>query len=159
MTVSDFQATTIDGENVALERYKGNVLLIVNVASKCGYTPQYTGLQQLYEKYKDRGFAVLGFPSNQFGHQEPASESDIKDFCTRTYSVRFPMFAKIDVNGPNAHPLYRFLTTEKRGFLGTAGIKWNFTKFLVNRAGNPIKRYAPGVKPEDLEDDVKVALL
>ena len=158
LTVFDFEAQTIDGANVSLGTYKGNVLVVVNVASKCGYTPQYSGLESLYEKFKDRGFAVLGFPCNQFGQQEPGTETEIQGFCTLNYGVKFPLFAKVDVNGPQAHPLYRYLTSEKKGILGTAGIKWNFTKFLVGRDGRPIKRYAPGVKPGDLEADVEAAL-
>ena len=158
MTVYDFSAQTIDGSTVSLGNYKGSVLLVVNVASKCGYTPQYAGLESIYEKFKDRGFVVLGFPCNQFGQQEPGAEEEIQSFCSLTYGVTFPMFTKVDVNGTNAHPLYQFLTAAKRGILGTAGIKWNFTKFLIGRDGTPIKRYAPGVKPEDLLADVSAAL-
>ncbi len=155
MTVFDFEALTIDGENVSLGRYRGNVLLIVNVASKCGYTPQYEGLEELYETYKDRGFAVLGFPSNQFARQEPGSEADIKNFCTMNYNVHFPLFAKIDVNGPNAHPLYRFLTDARPGLFGTKRIKWNFTKFLAGRDGRPVKRYGSGTRPSAIAPDIE----
>ena len=158
MTVYDFQAKTIDGEEVSLSEFRGKVLLIVNVASRCGFTPQYEGLEKLYEQYKDQGFSVLGFPCNQFGGQEPGAESEIKNFCETSYGVKFPLFSKIDVNGPQAHPLYQFLEKEKPGILGTEGIKWNFTKFLVDRHGNPIKRYAPRDKPESLEDDIRRAL-
>lgn len=158
MTVYDFQARTIDGEDVALSQYRGNVLLIVNVASQCGFTSQYAGLEKLYEKYKDQGFTVLGFPSNQFGQQEPGSDPEIKDFCRTRYSVGFPLFSKIDVNGPAAHPLYKFLEQAKPGFLGTERIKWNFTKFLVDREGRPIKRYAPQNTPESIEDDIRKEL-
>ncbi len=155
MTVHEFQATTIDGKQVPLSCYRGKVLLIVNVASRCGFTPQYEGLEKLYEKYKDQSFLVLGFPCNQFGSQEPGTESEIKSFCETHYGVKFPLFSKIEVNGPQAHPLYRFLEKAKPGILGTRGIKWNFTKFLVDRDGNPLKRYAPTDKPEAIEVDIK----
>ncbi|HLQ77425.1 MAG TPA: glutathione peroxidase [Terriglobia bacterium] len=158
MSVYDFQARGIDGSDVSISQYRGNVLLIVNVASKCGFTPQYTGLESLYEKYRDQGFAVLGFPCNQFGSQEPGTESDIKSFCDLQYGVTFPLFSKIDVNGPNTHPLYTYLKTAKPGILGTEGIKWNFTKFLIDRNGEPIKRYAPADKPEAIDADVESAL-
>lgn len=157
-TVYDFSATSLDGENVDLSQYKGKVLLIVNVASKCGFTPQYDGLQRLYEEYKDRGFAVLGFPCNQFGRQEPGSADEIKEFCSLTFNVDFPMFEKIDVNGSDAHPLYRFLKSEKPGILGSEAVKWNFTKFLVDRDGQVVKRFAPNDKPEDLKADIEALL-
>lgn len=157
-TVYDFSATSLDGENVDLSQYKGKVLLIVNVASKCGFTPQYDGLQKLYEEYKDRGFAVLGFPCNQFGRQEPGSADEIKEFCSLTFNVDFPMFEKIDVNGNDAHPLYRFLKSEKPGILGSEAVKWNFTKFLVDRDGQVVKRFAPNDKPEDLKADIEALL-
>jgi glutathione peroxidase len=144
------KARTIDGREASLEEWKGQVLLIVNTASKCGFTPQYTGLEALYEKFRDRGFTVLGFPCNQFGKQEPGDEAEIAAFCSTTYPVSFPMFAKIEVNGPAAHPLYEQLKSEAPGLLGSKAIKWNFTKFLVNRAGEPQERFAPTVKPEDL---------
>lgn len=157
-SIYEFEAKTIDGAAQKLDAYKGKVLLIVNVASKCGFTPQYTGLEALHRKLKDRGFDVLGFPCDQFGHQEPGDEAQIKNFCSLTYEVTFPMFAKVEVNGDNVHPLYQFLKQEKKGILGTGAIKWNFTKFLVDKSGQVVKRYAPTDKPEDIEKDV-VALL
>ena len=158
MNVYDFKARTIDGEDVPLSRYRGHPLLIVNVASKCGFTPQYTGLEALYRKYHGRGLEVLGFPCDQFGAQDPGNEEEIKSFCTLTYGVTFPMFAKINVNGPDAHPLYRYLTHALPGLLGLESIKWNFTKFLVGKDGVPIKRYAPTEKPENLAGDIEAAL-
>ena len=158
MTVYEFDTKSIDGASVSLSAYKGNVLLIVNVASQCGFTPQYDGLEKLYKKYKDEGFTVLGFPSNQFGGQEPGTESEIRTFCQTNYGVTFPLFAKIDVNGANAHPLYDFLKEAKPGILGTERIKWNFTKFLIDRQGKVIKRYAPQEKPQALEGDIEAAL-
>jgi glutathione peroxidase len=154
----EIPVTTIDGREITLADYRGQVLLIVNVASKCGFTPQYAGLEELYRKYKDRGFAVLGFPCDQFGHQEPGSEAEIKEFCSTTYQVTFPMFAKIEVNGPGAHPLYQFLKSEKAGLLGTEAIKWNFTKFLIDRAGEVVKRYAPTTTPEKIEGEIEAHL-
>lgn len=148
MSIYDFKAKTIEGGEQSLSDYRGQVLLIVNTASGCGFTPQYKGLEQLYATYKDRRFAVLGFPCNQFGNQEAGSEADIKAFCELTFGVRFPLFAKIDVKGPMAHPLYQYLINEKSGFLGLKDIKWNFTKFLVDKNGEVVKRYAPTVKPE-----------
>ena len=145
---------TIDGETITLEQYLGNVLLIVNVASRCGFTPQYKGLETLYRKYKDRGFAVLGFPCNQFGRQEPGDERQIRQFCDEHYSVTFPMFAKIDVNGANAHPLYRYLKSAKQGLLGQERIAWNFTKFLVSRNGDVLHRYGSRRTAEDIETDL-----
>ena len=158
MTIYDFRVKTIDGDEVSLAEYRGTALLIVNVASQCGFTPQYAGLEQLHEKYKDQGFAVLGFPCNQFGAQEPGSEAEIKKFCETGFGVTFPLFAKIDVNGPQAHPLYNYLREARPGILGTESIKWNFTKFLVDREGNPVKRYAPNEKPEDIDKDVSKLL-
>ncbi|MDB6125522.1 MAG: glutathione peroxidase [Pedosphaera sp.] len=158
MTIQDFQAKGIDGKEVSLSIYQGKVLLIVNVASQCGFTPQYTGLEALYEKYKDQGFVVLGFPCNQFGTQEPGDESEIKTFCETSFGVKFPLFAKVEVNGPNTHPLYEFLKKEQPGILGTTNVKWNFTKFLVDRNGKPVKRFAPADKPEKIEAEVKRAL-
>ena len=158
MSVYDFEAKSIDGVDTPLEQFKGSVLLIVNVASECGFTPQYEGLEALYRKFKDQGFQILGFPCNQFGHQEPGSESAIKAFCERRFGVTFPLFSKIDVNGTNAHPLYKFLKESRPGLLGTEAIKWNFTKFLIDRQGNPIKRYAPQEKPASLETDIQAAL-
>jgi glutathione peroxidase len=158
MTVYDFRAASIDGPEVPLESYRGNALLVVNVASRCGFTPQYRGLEQLYEKYRDRGFVVLGFPCNQFGQQEPGSESEIKTFCETQFAVKFPLFAKIDVNGPNTHPLFEFLKKVKPGLFGTKRIKWNFTKFLVDRQGNPVKRYSPKAEPAGIEEDIRRVL-
>lgn len=154
MSIYDFEVTTIDREKITLEAYKGKVLLIVNVASRCGFTSQYEGLEVLYKKYKDKGLVVLGFPCNQFSEQEPGNEEEIKNFCTLTYDVTFPMFAKIEVNGDNAHPLYNYLKKEQPGFLGSEAIKWNFTKFLVNKEGKVVDRYAPATKPEDIESDI-----
>jgi glutathione peroxidase len=153
-TAYDFSARDIDGNEKPLSKFKGEALLIVNVASKCGFTPQYTGLEELQKTYHDKGFEVLGFPCDQFGHQEPGDEAEIKNFCSLTYDVSFPMFAKIDVNGSNTHPLYEWLKKEKSGLLGIGAIKWNFTKFLVDREGNVIKRYAPTDKPEAIGKDV-----
>lgn len=158
MTVYDFQVKDIDGKDVSLSAYRGKALLVVNVASKCGFTVQYDGLEKLYEKFNGQGLEVLGFPCNQFGEQEPGTEQEIKSFCELNYKVKFPLFSKIDVNGPSAHPLYQYLVKEKPGILGTEKIKWNFTKFLIDREGNPIKRYAPQDKPESLEDDILRAL-
>ncbi len=156
-TAYDFTATTIDGAEQSLSTYEGKVLLIVNVASKCGFTPQYAGLEELYRKHVDSGFVVLGFPCDQFGHQEPGDETEIKTFCSTTYDVSFPMFAKIEVNGDGTHPLYDWLKEEKRGVLG-GRIKWNFTKFLVDREGQPVRRYAPNTTPEELAGDVEKQL-
>lgn len=157
-TVYDFTADSLTGDTVNLEDYRGKVLLIVNTASKCGFTPQYKGLQKLFEKYEEQGVTVLGFPCNQFGHQEPGGEGEISEFCELNYGVSFPMFAKIDVNGDNAHPLYQHLKQEAPGLLGSKGIKWNFTKFLVNREGQVVKRYAPTDKPEDIAKDIEKLL-
>ncbi len=158
MSVYPFKVKAIDGKEISLSEYQGKVLLIVNVASHCGFTPQYAGLENLYKKNKDKGFAILGFPCNQFGAQEPGTEAEIKSFCDLNFGVTFPLFAKIDVNGAKADPLYQYLTTEKPGVLGTEAIKWNFTKFLIDPKGEPVKRYASTVKPEDLEKDVESAL-
>lgn len=157
-TVYSFQAKALNGEEVSLQKFQGKALLIVNVASKCGFTPQYKGLEEIYRKYKDKGFEVLGFPCNQFGAQEPGDAEEIKSFCSLTYDVSFPMFAKVDVNGDEAHPLYKFLKKEEKGFLGTEAIKWNFTKFLVDKSGNVIERFAPQAKPEDLAKDIEKVL-
>jgi glutathione peroxidase len=153
-TLYDFTTQTIDGQTQALDAYRGQVLLIVNVASQCGFTPQYTGLEALYRKHKGKGFAVLGFPCDQFGHQEPGDEAEIKSFCSLRYDVSFPLFAKVHVNGDDAHPLYKFLKSERKGLLGSEAIKWNFTKFLVDKDGNVVKRYAPQDTPESLEKDL-----
>ena len=155
MGIHDIAARRIDGAERDLSEFKGKVLLIVNVASRCGFTPQYTGLEALYRSCRQRGFEVLGFPCNQFGSQEPGSEAEIGSFCSTNYDVTFPMFAKVDVNGAGVHPLYQFLKSEKPGVLGTEAIKWNFTKFLVNRQGDVVKRYAPNEKPEDLSTDIE----
>ncbi len=144
----------IDGDDISLSQYRGRVLLIVNVASKCGFTPQYAGLEALYKKYSDKGLTILGFPCNQFLAQEPGDEAEIKNFCSLTYDVTFPMFAKIDVNGDAAHPLYVFLKQQQKGFLGSEAIKWNFTKFLVDRQGNVVERFSPQTKPEEMEQDI-----
>jgi glutathione peroxidase len=144
------RAVTLDGRDVSLEDYRGKVLLIVNVASKCGFTPQYTGLEELYQRFRDKGFEVLGFPCNQFGNQEPGSDAEIATFCSTTYPVTFPVFRKVEVNGDKADPLWRQLKEQAPGLLGTQGVKWNFTKFLVNRQGEPVERFGPTVKPEDI---------
>jgi glutathione peroxidase len=154
MNAYDFQATSLDGKPVDLAQYRGKVLLVVNTASKCGFTPQYQGLELLYRRYQDQGVEVLGFPCNQFGSQEPGTEAEIGDFCEKNYGVSFPMFAKVDVNGDQAHPLFQHLKSEAPGVLGTEGIKWNFTKFLIGRDGKVVKRYAPQTKPEDIAEDV-----
>jgi glutathione peroxidase len=155
MTLFDIEATTIDGATKKLGDYAGKVMLIVNVASRCGFTPQYAGLEALYRKFADRGLLVLGFPCNQFGAQEPGSEKEIASFCSSKYDVTFPMFAKIDVNGENAHPLYRLLKHDAPGILGSEAIKWNFTKFLVDREGHVVKRYASTDTPEQIAKDIE----
>ena len=155
--VYDFSATSLDGEDIALKRYEGQVLLIVNTASKCGFTPQYEGLEQLYRELSPRGFAVLGFPCNQFGAQEPGDAKQIAAFCESRFEVSFPMFAKIDVNGLGAHPLYKYLKGAKSGLLGSS-IKWNFTKFLVDRSGRVVARHAPTAKPEGLRREIEALL-
>jgi glutathione peroxidase len=157
-SVHDFTVSDIHGQPVPLDRYKGEVLLIVNVASKCGFTPQYKGLEALQRKYHGRGFDVLAFPCNQFGAQEPGTEDEIAQFCETQYGVTFPMFAKLDVNGDAAAPLYRHLKTAKKGLLGTEAIKWNFTKFLVDRNGGVVARYAPNDTPEALQADIEKQL-
>jgi glutathione peroxidase len=157
-SIYSFSARALNGETISLERYRGRPMLIVNTASECGFTPQYAGLQKLYEQYAGRGLEVLGFPCNQFGKQEPGSAEQIGSFCEKNYGVSFQMFDKIDVNGANAHPLYKFLTDAAPGLLGFEKIKWNFTKFLVDREGNVLKRYAPTTKPDAIEEDI-VALL
>jgi len=158
MSIYDFNVTNIDAKELSLSEYKGKVLLIVNVASECGFTSQYEGLQKLYQTYKEQGFMVLGFPSNQFGKQEPASDEKIKFFCQGTYDVHFDMFSKIDVNGDNAAPLYKYLKEKQGGFLGLDSIKWNFTKFLVDRNGKVVDRYAPSTSPKSIEKDIEVLL-
>ena len=157
-TAFDFSAQAIDGSPQSLDAYRGKVLLVVNTASKCGFTPQYEGLEQLWRDYRDRDLVVLGFPCDQFGHQEPGDADEIRNFCSLTYDVSFPMFAKIEVNGPGAHPLFQHLTQEAPGLLGSKAIKWNFTKFLVDRNGRVLDRYAPTTKPEDIAKDIEKAL-
>ncbi|HZH44311.1 MAG TPA: glutathione peroxidase [Lysobacter sp.] len=156
--LSQFSAVDIDGRARPLSEFDGQVLLIVNVASQCGFTPQYRGLEALWRRYRDRGFAVLGFPCDQFGHQEPGDAEEIKRFCSLEYDVSFPMFAKIEVNGPNAHPLWAWLKQQKSGLLGIDAIKWNFTKFLVGRDGRVLARYAPNDAPESIASDIEAAL-
>jgi glutathione peroxidase len=158
-TLYDFTVDDIGGHPVKLDRFKGKVLLVVNTASKCGFTPQYQGLEALYRKYREQGLEVLGFPCNQFGAQEPGSEQEIATFCETNFGISFPMFAKIDVNGDTTAPLYRYLKHEKPGLLGTEAIKWNFTKFLVDRNGNVVARYAPNDTPESRAGDVAKARL
>ncbi|MBS0535099.1 MAG: glutathione peroxidase [Proteobacteria bacterium] len=157
-TVYDFSARGLDGADVALEHYRGQVLLVVNTASQCGFTKQYAGLETLYENLKDRGFSVLGFPCNQFGGQEPGDAAEIASFCTLNYGVRFPMFDKIDVNGAAAHPLYQWLKGEAKGLLGSEAIKWNFTKFLIDRAGHVVDRFAPTTEPSAIRDRIEALL-
>jgi glutathione peroxidase len=157
-SLTDFHARSLEGDDVDLAEYAGKVTLVVNTASQCGFTPQYQGLQKLYDEYADRGFTVLGFPCDQFGHQEPGTEEEIGAFCEKNFGVTFPMFGKVDVNGDAAHPLWKWLTEEKRGFLGTKSIKWNFTKFLVGKDGQVIKRYAPTDTPESMRAEIEAAL-
>jgi glutathione peroxidase len=157
-TAFEFDAIDIDGTPVSLGDYRGKVLLIVNVASKCGFTPQYAGLETLWQDYREQGLVVLGFPCDQFGSQEPGDEEEIKNFCSINFDVTFPMFAKIDVNGEQAHPLWKWLKQEKSGLLGIGAIKWNFSKFLVGRDGKVLKRFAPTDKPESLAADIESAL-
>jgi len=153
--IYDFKANTITGEEVSMSKYKGKVLLVVNVASKCGFTPQYEGLETLYKTYQAQGLEILGFPSNQFGKQEPGSSEEIQNFCKVNFGVTFPLFEKIDVNGDHTHPLYVHLKEKAPGFLGTEGIKWNFTKFLINREGKVIERYGSSTKPEEISKDIE----
>ena len=157
-TVYDFQAKDISGKDIALSAFKGKVMLVVNTASKCGFTPQFGGLEALHSAYAAKGLVVLGFPCNQFGSQDPGSDSEIAEFCQMNYGVSFPMMGKIDVNGPAAHPLYKWLAAEAPGLLGSKAIKWNFTKFLVGKDGQVIRRYAPLDKPAHMEKDILMAL-
>ena len=157
-TLHDFKANLLGGEPKDLGEYAGKVVLVVNTASRCGLTPQFEGLQRLYADHADEGLVVLGFPCNQFANQEPGDADEVGEFCQKNYGVTFPMFAKVDVNGPGAHPLYRHLTAAKKGVLGSQAIKWNFTKFLVGRDGTVLERYAPTTRPEDLETDIEKAL-
>jgi len=156
--IYDFNLTTLDGKPYPLANCRNQVMLIVNVASHCGFTPQYAGLETLYRSYRDQGFSVLGFPCNQFGHQEPGDENEIQQFCSLTYNVSFPLFAKIEVNGAGTHPLYALLKKAQKGWLGTQSIKWNFTKFLVGRDGSVMKRYSPRVTPESIRQDIEKLL-
>lgn len=157
-SIHDIEVQDIKGRSRTLEDFRGQVLLIVNTASKCGFTPQFEGLQTLHKELGDRQFEVLGFPCNQFMHQDPADNDAISEFCSLNYGVDFPMFAKIEVNGPNTHPLYKLLKSEARGLLGSEKIKWNFTKFLINREGQVVRRYPPTAKPEDIRDDIEKLL-
>lgn len=159
MSIYDIEVTNIEGKAISMSHYKGKVLLIVNVASECGFTPQYEGLEKLYQEYKDQGFMVLGFPSNQFGKQEPKSDKEIYFFCQGTYDVHFDMFSKIDVNGDNASALYNYLKNQQSGFLWTEAIKWNFTKFLIDRKGNVIKRYGSTTTPASIKEDIEKLLV
>lgn len=155
MSIYSIQAKDIQGKEISLQDYKGKVLLIVNVASRCGFTPQYVGLEKLYQNWKDKGLVILGFPCNQFGKQEPGTESEIKEFCHSQYKVSFPLFAKVEVNGLHSHPLFQFLKAQAKGILGSEAIKWNFTKFLVDQNGRVVKRFAPLEKPESIEKSIR----
>ena len=157
-SIFNFSCKDVDGNEKNLSELQGKVTLVVNTASKCGFTPQYKGLEDLYQKYKDQGLEVLGFPCNQFGNQEPGSNNEIEEFCTTNYGVTFPMFSKVDVNGDSADPLFKFLTSNKKGLLGSSKIKWNFTKFLVDKDGNPVKRFAPTTTPEQISEDIEEIL-
>ena len=157
-SIYDFEAQQINGKNIALSQFKGKVMLIVNTASKCGFTPQFGGLEELHKSHAGKGLVVLGFPCNQFGSQDPGADGEIAEFCQVNYGVSFPMMGKVDVNGPAAHPLYKWLSSEAPGLLGSKGIKWNFTKFLVGKDGQVIRRYAPTDKPADMTKDVEAAL-
>ena len=157
-TFFDFSVKDSGNQDVGLNGFSGKIVLVVNVASKCGFTPQYQGLEELYRRFKDRGFVVLGFPCNQFGFQEPGGNDEIQSFCKTTYDVSFPVFGKVDVNGAEAHPVYEFLKSSAPGILGTEAVKWNFTKFLVGADGKVIKRYAPQVEPSEMAQDIELAL-
>jgi len=157
-SIYDLKVKTIEGKETTLETYKGKVMLVVNVASKCGYTPQYEGLEALYKKYKEKGLVVLGFPCNQFASQEPGSEAEIQNFCRVNFGVTFPMFAKINVNGEQTHPFYRYLKSQQPGFLGSESIKWNFTKFLVDKEGKVVDRFGSSTKPKSLEEAIEKLL-
>lgn len=158
MSIYDYSATSINGQEVNLSDYQGKVVLIVNTASKCGFTPQFAGLEKLHEEMADQGLAILGFPCNQFGSQDPGSDGEIEEFCQLNYGVSFPMFSKIEVNGSGTHPLYKYLKNEAKGVLGSKNIKWNFTKFLVDSEGNVVRRYAPTDKPENIKQDIQKLL-
>ncbi|MBD8524800.1 glutathione peroxidase [Pseudomarimonas arenosa] len=157
-TVYDFKAKDIDGKETSLADYKGKAMLVVNTASKCGFTPQYKGLEKLHRDYESKGLVILGFPCDQFGHQEPGDEEEIKNFCSLSYDVSFPMFSKIEVNGDKAHPLFKHLKKQAKGILGTEVIKWNFTKFLIDKNGKVVRRYAPTDTPESIEKDLAAVL-
>ena len=157
-TFYDFEARKINGQTVSMSEYHGKVIVVVNTASKCGFTPQYEGLEKLYEKYKDLGLVILGFPCNQFGKQESGTSEDIKEFCQINYGVSFPLFEKIEVNGKNAHPIFKYLKSNLSGGILGSSIKWNFTKFVINRKGIPVKRFGPPTKPEEMEDTIKELL-
>lgn len=157
-TAFDFSATAIDGTERLLADYKGKVLLVVNTATQCGFTPQFKGLEKVYQEYVDRGLVVLGFPCDQFGHQNPESDEDTAEFCERNFGVTFPLFSEVEVNGDGAHPLYQWLKSEKSGLLGSTKIKWNFTKFLIDTEGNVVKRYGSTTAPEDIKDDIEALL-
>lgn len=157
-SIFNFSCKDVNGNEKNLSQLKGKVTLVVNTASKCGFTPQYKGLEDLYQKYKEQGLEVLGFPCNQFGNQEPGSNNEIEEFCTLNYRVTFPMFSKVDVNGDSADPLFKFLTSNKKGLLGSSKIKWNFTKFLIDKDGNPVKRFAPTTTPEQISEDIEEIL-
>ena len=157
-SIFNFSCKDVDGNEKNLSELQGKVTLVVNTASKCGFTPQYKGLEDLYQKYKEQGLEVLGFPCNQFGNQEPGSNNEIEEFCTLNYGVTFPMFSKVDVNGDSADPLFKFLTSNKKGLLGSSKIKWNFTKFLIDKDGNPVKRFAPTTTPEQISEDIEEIL-
>jgi glutathione peroxidase len=158
MTIYDFSARDINGQDISFKLFKGKVLLIVNTATGCGFTPQYTGLQKLYVDYREKGFEILDFPCNQFGNQAPGTENEINNFCTLKYNTTFPRFAKIEVNGQNECPLYKYLKTQQKGIFGSKKIKWNFTKFLIDKEGNVVRRYGPDKKPETIEMDIKKLL-
>jgi glutathione peroxidase len=158
MNIYDIKLTDIYGKEVQLQDFQDKVLLIVNTASQCGFTPQYRGLEELYEKYKDRGLVIMGFPCNQFGGQEPGTHEEIQDFCETNYSIKFPMFEKVDVNGKKTHPLYQYLKAKAPGLLGSKNIKWNFTKFLISKNANQVTRYAPTTSPESLDSDIQKLL-
>ena len=157
-TAYDFSAKTLDGDDQPLAQYKGKAMLVVNTASKCGFTPQYTGLEKLWNQYQDKGLVVLGFPCDQFGHQEPGDADEIRNFCSLNYDVKFPLYEKVEVNGAGAHPFWKWLKKEKPGLLGMEAIKWNFTKFLIDRNGQVVKRYAPTDTPEKIEKDLASVL-
>ncbi|MDX8366529.1 glutathione peroxidase [Cytobacillus sp. IB215665] len=158
MSIYEFSASTIKGEAKSLHDYEGQVVLVVNTASKCGFTPQYKQLEELYKTYKDKGLVVLGFPCDQFGNQEPGANEEIESFCEINYGVTFPMFSKVDVNGENAHPLFTYLKEEAPGILGSKGVKWNFTKFLIDKGGKPVSRFAPKVEPSAIKDNIEQLL-